>query len=126
MGISGQVYGKDSGDYDITVGNIAYDLAALGRYQEAADAWIAVADWYEQNEPQSTKGPVRKVRAYTELGGRGMDWEAAEAEALRAYEHVVELGGVDHVYAVAARRAIAAYYERWGRPDQAEAFRDEP
>ncbi len=126
MEISGRVYGKDSRDYNISLGNIAYDLAALGRYREAADAWIAVADWYAENDPSSPKGPIRKVRAYAEIGGRGMDWGDAETAMLAAYEHLVELAGADHQYSVSARRAIAAFYERWGRPDRVQAFRDEP
>lgn len=125
MEISGRVYGKDSRDYIITLGNLAYDLAALERYQEAADAWITVADWYEANDPASPKGPIRKVRAYSHIGGRGMDWEQAEARLLESYDHLIRLAGAEHVYAQAARRAIVEYYERWGRPEAAAAYRDE-
>lgn len=124
MEISGRVYGKNSRDYIITLGNLAYDLAALERYQEAADAWITVADWYAANDPESPKGPIRKVRAYSHIGGRTMDWEEAEALLLESYDHLVELAGPEHQYVPIARRAIVEYYERWGRPDAAAPYLD--
>lgn len=126
MEISSRVYGKDSRDYMIGLGNIAYDLAALERYQEAADAWITVADWYAVNDPASPKGPIREVRAYCTIGGRSMDWEEAEGLLLQSYHHLVELGGEDHQYVPIARKAIAEYYERWGRPELAAGYRDTP
>ena len=126
MEISARVYGKDSRDYIIGLGNIAYDLDALGRYQEAADAWITVADWYARNDPASPKGPIRKVRAYCTLAGRGMDWEEAESLLLESYDHLVDLGGEDHQYVPIARGAIAEFYDRWGKPDQAAVYRQTP
>jgi len=124
--ISGEVYGKDSRDYNITLGNLAWDLEELGRYKEASDSWLTVADWYARNDPESPKGPIRKVRAYATIGGRGVAWEEAEAGMLAGFEHLRALAGPDHQYVVAARNLIAGYYERWGKPDRAAGYADEP
>jgi len=123
--ISGVVYGKDSRDYNITLGNLAWDLEELGRYEEARDSWLTVADWYARNDPESPKGPIRVVRAYATIGGRPMPWDEAEAGMLAGYDHLVALTGPEHQYVGAARKVIAGFYERWGRPERAAQYADE-
>ena len=50
----------------------------------------------------------------------------AEVLLLESYDHLVKLGGEDHQYVPIARKAIAEYYERWGKPELAAAYRETP
>ncbi len=124
--ISGRVYGKDSRDYNITLGNMAWDLHMLERYQEASDALLTVAKWYAENDPTSPKGPIRAVRAHAMTAGRMVAWEEGEANMLRAFEHLTDLADAENMYVIGGRKVIATFYDRWGKPERAAEFRDDP
>jgi tetratricopeptide (TPR) repeat protein len=110
----------------ISLLNLAWTVQELGRHEEALalfDEAIRIADVaVGDGDVLPIILRINRARCLVAMGR----FEEAEPILLDGYERVVAMLGPEHRRAGATRGYIVDMYEAWGRPDDADRWRDAP